>query len=121
MTDDKATIAACLRVHGRLSADETEAVWKHWGALETRFRGFDRDDVALDLYIKDRDLPGQHLTFEANVAGWPTLVVTTSEPDLTRALNVVRDEMIRRVNDAKETLHDRRTGRAHGTGGTIRR
>lgn len=121
MTDSPATIAACLRVHGSLSTEETEAVWKHWRALETRFRGFERDDVGLDLFIKDRDLPGQHLTLEATVAGWPKLVVTASEPDLTHALNVVRDEMIRRVNDAKETLHERRTGRSHSAGGTIRR
>lgn len=108
MTETNATIAACLRVHGPVTAAEFDEIAHHWAPLETRLRGFAEGSVALDLYVKDRDTPSQHLTLEAKLVTWPPLVATTSETDLDHALNVVRDEMIRLVTDAKETHRERR-------------
>lgn len=103
MTDVTATVSTCLQVHGSLRSDEIEAIYDHWGSLDTRLRRYAPHDVTMDLYVKDRDTASQHLTLEAKIKGLPVLVATTSEPELGHALNVVRDEMIRLVTDAKET------------------
>ena len=107
MTDSPATVAKCLRVHGSLTTDEIDAIGHHWSPLDTRLKGFDENRVVLDLYVKERDTPSQHLTLEAKLVGWPVLVATTSETDLDHALNVVRDEMVRLVTHAKETHRHR--------------
>ncbi len=111
MTDPTATVEKCLQVHGSLTADEIETLVGHWHSLDARLRSFEPDDVRLDLHVKERDTKSQHLTLEANIAGLPTLVATTSEVDLDHALNEVRDEMIRLVGDAKDTHRARDTGR----------
>ena len=111
VTDLTANVSTCLQVHGHLSNDEIEAISAHWSSLDTRLRGYVPAQVGMDLYVKDRDTPSQHLTLETNIEGLPVLVATTSEPDLGHALNVVRDEMIRLVTDAKETHRPRRTRR----------
>lgn len=116
MSDVTATVSTCLQVHGSLTSDEIEEIWHHWSPLDTRIRGFGPDEVSMDLYVKDRDAPGQHLTLETKIAGWPVLVATTSEPELGHALNVVRDEMIRLVTDAKETHRPQRHGRSRTAG-----
>jgi len=107
MSLNTANVVDCLRVHGDLDADEIEGIEHHWTSLDKRLNGLDRDSVILDLYVKDRDTPSQHLTLEARVAGWPPLVATTSEPELGHALNVVRDEMVRLVGKAKDTHRPR--------------
>lgn len=98
----RATVAESLTVHGKLSGPEIEALIDHWSKLDHRLRSFDRGAVRLDLYIKDRDRPSQHLTLDATIAHWPVLVATSSDPDLDHALNVVRDEMIRLITDARD-------------------
>ena len=107
MTDLTASVAACLHVHGSMTNDEIETISGHWHGLDARLRSFEPDDVRLDLHLKDRDTPSQHLTLEAKIAGLPALVATTSDTDLDHALNVVRDEMIRLVGDAKDTHRSR--------------
>lgn len=111
MSNPTATVEACLQIHGSLTADEIEALIHHWHALDARLRSFEPDDVRLDLYLKDRDTKSQHLTLEARIAGLPALAATASETDLDHALNVVRDEMIRLVGDAKDTHRQRDTKR----------
>lgn len=111
MTDPTATVSTCLQVHGSLTSDEVEAIWDHWSSLDTRLRRYDARDVRLDLYVKDRDTSSQHLTLEARIVGLPALVATTNERELDHALNVVRDEMIRLIGDAKDTHRQRDTER----------
>ncbi|MEP2372366.1 MAG: hypothetical protein ABJ314_23125 [Ilumatobacter sp.] len=94
-----------------MTNDEIDSIANHWNGLDARLRSFEPDDVRLHLYLKDRDTPSQHLTVEARIAGLPSLVATSSETDLDVALNVVRDEMIRLVGDAKETHRARDTER----------
>ena len=108
MTELTATVSTCLQVHGSLRNDEIEGIYDHWGSLDNRLKRYEPNDVVMDLYVKDRDTPSQHLTLEAKIAHLPVLVATTSEPELGHALNVVRDEMIRLVTDAKETHRARR-------------
>ncbi len=107
-TDAHATVAECLTVHGHLSRSEIEVFIDHWAKLDARLRSFDRGAVHLDLYLKDRDRPSQHLTLEATIDHWPVLVATSSDQNLDHALNVVRDEMIRLITDARDRSRPRR-------------
>jgi hypothetical protein len=110
VTNPTATISECLQVHGSLDSNETEELSEHWASLDTRLKSFEPTQVAMNLFVKDRDTVSQHLTLEAKIADWPTLVATTSEPEFGHALNVVRDEMIRLIGDAKETHWGYRKG-----------
>ena len=111
MEETMANVATCLTVHGTLGESELNSLIEHWAKLDHRLRSFDDGTVKLDLYIKDRDAPGQHLTLEARIVGLPALVATTNERELDHALNVVRDEMIRLIGDAKDTHRQRDTER----------
>lgn len=112
VTNQTATVSECLRVHGSMTSKEIEELWGHWHPLDTRLRSFEPTHVEMDLYVKDRDTAGQHLTLEAKIAGWAPLVATTSEADFGHALNVVRDEMIRLIGDAKDIHRGHRKGGA---------
>ncbi len=103
-----ATVKECLTVHGDLHPDEIDTLIDHWAKLDARLRSFDSGAVLLDLYVKDRDKPSQHLTLEATIDRWPVLIASSSDPDLDHALNVVRDEMIRLITDAKDRHSPRR-------------
>jgi ribosome-associated translation inhibitor RaiA len=112
MTDAFPTVDECLRVHGELSAAEIADFVHHCHNLDARLRSFEPGAVVLDLYVKERSQPSQHVTFEAKIARWPALVATTTDADLDRALLHVRDELIRQITDAKsrrEPRHDRRS------------
>lgn len=103
-----ATVAESLRVHGDLSAAELETLVHHWSKLDTRLRSFDAGSVRLDLYIKERDTPSQHLTLEAHIDRFPPLVATAGAGRFDHELNVVRDEMVRLISDARDTHRIRR-------------
>jgi hypothetical protein len=110
VTNPTATVSECLQVHGSLTSDEIDELGEHWASLDHRLRSFEPAQVTMDLFVKDRDTKSQHLTLEAKIAGLPALVATTSEPEFSHALNVVRDEMIRLIVDAKETHWGHRKG-----------
>lgn len=96
-----ATVADSLNVHGDLRDDEVETLVAHWSKLDARLRSFDAGTVDMQLYVKDRDTRSQHLTLDVKIDGLPALVATSSSTDLEQALNEVRDEMIRQVDDLK--------------------
>lgn len=102
MNREHATVSGSLQVHGDLAQHEIASLLDHWGNLDTRLRSFDEGTVHLDLYVKDRDSPSQHLTLEATIDRWPVLVATSTDHRLEHALNVVRDEMIRLIADARD-------------------
>jgi len=104
------TVASDLTVHGDFSGHEMETLVDHWAKLDARLRSFEPGTVRLDLYLKDRDRPSQHLTLEATIDHWPALIATSSDANLDHALNVVRDEMIRLISDARDR-HQPRRGR----------
>ena len=107
MNQQVANVATCLTVHGTLGESEMTALIDHWAKLDHRLRSFDDGTVKLDLYIKDRDTPSQHLTLEATIDRLPTLIATADGGQLEHALNEVRDEMVRLVTDARDRHHPR--------------
>jgi len=103
-----ATVAESLQVHGELSSSELEMLIDHWSKLDTRLKSFDPGTVRLDLYIKERGNPSQHLTLEAHIDRFPPLVATAGAGDFDHELNVVRDEMVRLIGDARDQHRPRR-------------
>jgi ribosome-associated translation inhibitor RaiA len=108
--DDVATVDASLRLTGGVDPSERAAIVDHWTSLDHRLRSFRSDQVVLQLSIKDRDTAGQHTTLEATIAGFPRLVATSNQADFGRAINEVRDDLIRQLNDAK-TRHEPRNNK----------
>lgn len=96
-----ATVAESLAVHGEIHDGEVEQIIDRWANLDARLRSYDAGTVALHLFVKDRDSKSQHLTLEATIDGRPAMAATSSDADFDRALNEVRDEMIRMITDMK--------------------
>jgi ribosome-associated translation inhibitor RaiA len=102
-----ATVAGSLTVHGDLYDDDVAKLVDHWSKLDARLRSFDEGTVALELFVKDRGMKSQHVTLDVKVDGHQPLVATSSSSDLDHALNEVRDEMIRQLNDMKTRTEPR--------------
>jgi ribosome-associated translation inhibitor RaiA len=96
-----ATVADSLTVHGDLHQADLDKLVDHWSKLDARLRSFDAGTVAMDLFVKDRDTKSQHVTLDVKIDRHDPLVATSSNTDLDRALNEVRDEMIRQLSDMK--------------------
>ena len=59
------------------------------------------DSTELEVLVKDRGARGQKVTLECWIAGQQKIVTTSAEEDLHTAVNDVRDDLRRRLNDAK--------------------
>lgn len=111
-----ATVDGCLRVAGGFSQGDRNWIVEQFVTLDTRLASFDADTTELELSVKDRAARGQKVTLECWIAGRQKVVTTSSEEDLHAALNDVRDDLRRRLNDAKtrqEPRHNRHL-REHG-------
>jgi ribosome-associated translation inhibitor RaiA len=96
-----ATVADSLTVHGDLYQDDIDKLVDHWAKLDARLRSFDTGTVSMQLFVKDRDTKSQHVTLDMKIDGHNPMVATSSNSDLDRAFNEVRDEMIRQLTDMK--------------------
>ena len=96
-----ATVADSLTVHGDLNQADIDKLVDHWAKLDSRLRSFDAGTVSMELFVKDRDSKSQHVTLDLKIDRHDPLVATSSNTDLDRALNEVRDEMIRQLTDMK--------------------
>jgi ribosome-associated translation inhibitor RaiA len=94
-------------VHGDLYQADIDKLVDHWSKLDARLRSFDAGTVVMDLFVKDRDTKSQHVTLDVKIDRHDPLVATSSNTDLDRALNEVRDEMIRQLNDMKTKTEPR--------------
>jgi ribosome-associated translation inhibitor RaiA len=104
---DPATVEDSLQIQGDLHRHEIISMIEHWSKLDARLRSFKKGSVELHLFVKERETPSQHVTLEAKIDGRPPLVATSDSGDLGRALNEVRDEMIRQITDAKNRTEPR--------------
>ena len=98
---DPATVEDSLQIQGDLHRHEVISLLGHWSKLDARLRSFRKGAVELHLFVKERETPSQHVTLEAKIDGRRPLIATSDSDDLLRALNEVRDEMIRQITDAK--------------------
>lgn len=105
-----ATVDDCLRVGAGFSQGDRNWIVEQFATLDTRLAAFHADETELELSVKDREARGQKVTLECWIAGRQKIVTTSSEEDLRAALNDVRDDLRRRLNDAKtrqEPRHNR--------------
>ncbi|MEV6847923.1 HPF/RaiA family ribosome-associated protein [Actinoplanes sp. NPDC051411] len=105
-----ATVGECLRVGAGFSQGDLNWIAEQFATLDARLASFYADTTELEVSVKDRAAKGQKVTLECWIAGRQKIVTTSSEEDLHDALNDVRDDLRRRLNDSKnrqEPRHNR--------------
>ncbi|MFI5912559.1 HPF/RaiA family ribosome-associated protein [Dactylosporangium sp. NPDC051541] len=98
---DPATVEKCLRVGAGFSQGDRNWIAEQFATLDARLAAFGADATELEVSVKDREAPGQKVTLECWIAGHPKIVTTSGEEELRAALNDVRDDMRRKLNDSK--------------------
>lgn len=109
-TSTPATVEDCLRVGAGFSQGDRVWIAEQFATLDTHLATFPVDATELEVSVKDRAARGQKVTLECWIAGHQKIVTTSTQDDLHTAINEVRDEMRRRLNDAKtrqEPRHNR--------------
>lgn len=96
-----ATVADCLRLGAGFSQRELPRLVAQFATLDARLATFDVDSTDLELSVKDRESRGQKVTLECSIAGQHRIVATSGEQELHDALNDVRDDLRRQLDDAK--------------------
>jgi ribosome-associated translation inhibitor RaiA len=107
---DPATVDGCLRVGTGFSQGDRNWIVEQFATLDARLAAFPAEKTELEVSVKDRDAKGQKVTLECWISGRQKIVTTSLEEDLHAALNDVRDDMRRKVNDSKvkqEPRHNR--------------
>ena len=100
-TSTPATVEDCLRVGGGFSLGDRVWIAEQFATLDTQLAAFPVDATELEVSVKDRSARGQKVTLECWTAGLPKIVTTSAEEDIHAAILEVRDELRRRLNDAK--------------------
>jgi ribosome-associated translation inhibitor RaiA len=99
------------RLHLATGFHSTERDWivGRLSALGSRLRSYGDSEVDLEINLKDRNGAGQQVTLECWIRRSPRLhlVATSSAADLATAINEVRTELIRQVDDAKTRTEPR--------------
>jgi ribosome-associated translation inhibitor RaiA len=105
-----ASVGECLRVGAGFSQGDLNWIVEQFATLDGRLASFSTDTTEIEVSVKDRAARGQKVTLECWIAGRQKIVTTSSEDDLHDALNDVRDDLRRRLNDSKskqEPRHNR--------------
>ena len=102
-----ATVDECLRVGAGFSQGDRNWIAEQFTTLDARLASFHADTTELEVSVKDREAPGQKVTLECWIAGRQKIVTTSAEDDLHAALNDVRDDMRRKLNDSKSKQEPR--------------
>ncbi|GAA1868748.1 HPF/RaiA family ribosome-associated protein [Asanoa iriomotensis] len=96
-----ATVEQCLRMGTGFTQGDRAWIAEQFGPLDARLASFDADATDLEISVKDRQSPGQKVTLECWTPGLDKIVTTSSEDDLHAAVMDVRDDLRRRLTDAK--------------------
>lgn len=95
--NDPATVAS-VRLCGGIAQHERDEVIDALTQLDRRLRRFRREDVELELSIKERGTNAPYVVLECWIARLPRLVATSRHPDLAAALTEVRDDLHRQID-----------------------
>ena len=98
---EPATVQQCLRAGAGFSLGDRNWIAEQFTTLDARLATFPAETTELEVSVKDREARGQKVTLECWIAGRQKVVTTSSEEDLRAALNDVRDDLRRKLNDAK--------------------
>ncbi|MDG4796012.1 HPF/RaiA family ribosome-associated protein [Micromonospora sp. WMMD1082] len=96
-----ATVAKCLRLGAGFSQADRDWIVTQFATLDARLATFHADATELEVSVKNREARGQRITLECWIAGRQKIVTTSTEEDLRAALHDARDDLRRKLNDAK--------------------
>ena len=105
-----ATVEGQLRLGAGLSPSERDAIVRQLARLDARLRTFPADGTDLQVSVKDRDCRTQRTVLECRVPHRRSMVATSKQGDLRRALVEVRNELLHQLDQTKTKL-DRRNDR----------
>lgn len=90
-----------LRLGSGFQADEHDRIADVLRKLDQRLQRYDAGAVELEISVKDRETTKQKVTLELWIAKHRTepLVATSTETDLRDALNEVREDMWRQLDE----------------------
>lgn len=109
---DVSVIEERLHLAAGFHADERDWVVNRLAALGSRLRSYRDDQIDLEISLKDREGVEQHVVLQCwiNRGHRQHLVASSSQRELSAALNEVRDELVRQVDENKtrtEPRHNR--------------
>src|ERR1700749_1043036 len=107
---EPATVEVCLRAGSGFSQGDRNWLAEQFVTLDARLASFPAETTELEVSVKDRAARGQKVTLECWIAGRQKIVTTSAEEDLHDALNDVRDDLRRQLNDAKSKQEPRHNG-----------
>ena len=102
-------IAERLHLATGFLASERDWVIRRLGALGSRLRSFPGTEIDLEISLKERHGADQRVTLECWISRTPRLhlVSTSTAKELAVAINEVRNDLIRQVDDAKTRTEPR--------------
>lgn len=109
---DTSVIAQRLHLATGFHANERDWVVTRLAALGSRLRSYRDDQIDLEISLQDREGAEQRVILQCWISRSHRLhlVATSSQRQLDAALNEVRDELIRQVDETKtrtEPRHNR--------------
>ena len=121
-SDDKQRITFrenVIHVGAGFAAKERPHVVEALSTLAPHLGRWDSRNVDVEVTLQDRGGKEQRVTLRTTLPGLPQLIAVAERPDITRALNEAKRELIRQLEhqkSAREPMNNRRLRRA-----TIRR
>jgi hypothetical protein len=94
------SIEAVLVSTTGLPTSELDNITQLLRPLQARLKSYHPGSVELHLVAKDFNTRQQKLTLEAKIDGAPTLVATSHERELQKAVQEVREDLLRLMTDA---------------------
>ncbi len=112
-SEDPSVIAQRLHLTAGFHSSERDWIVDRLAALGSRLRSYHDDEIELQISLKDRGGVEQRVMLQCwiNRGHRLHLVATSSQRELPAALNEVRDELIRQVDETK-TRTEPRSNRA---------
>jgi len=107
--EESTVIAERLHLATGFLSSERDWIVRRLAALGSRLRSFPDTQIELEINLKERHGSGQQVTLECWISRTPRLhlVSTSTARELAVALNEVRDDLIRQVDDAKTRTEPR--------------
>lgn len=97
---DSAASVEQIRIVSEFKSSEHERIRETLSQLDRPLSRFEADAVELELSVKERDSSTPYTVLECWIAGWPKLVATSREGDMTAAVTEVRKDMKRQIEKA---------------------
>lgn len=89
-----------VRIVSEFRGEEHDRIRKLLSQLDRPLSRFEADAVDLELSVKERETSTPYTVLECWIAGWPKLVATSREADMSRAVAEVRDDLKRQIDEA---------------------